>query len=313
VDIYDIQTNSWTTGQLSVPRAGIRSVSLASKIFFAGGENGISTVYDNVDIYDVSNNTWTTVHLSTPRAYVATAAIGNKVFFAGGYYYTAASQIAVPLGISNIVDIYDVATNQWSTATLSSTTTRLCTATTLNGKVYFADGNNGIINIYDNNTNSWSISNFQISWVNSVWTTLASFAVGDDIYWAGSVAECQDREGDPIANGKVEIKNTISNTTAINCFPLVGSQHPVIRNSEVAFFNSRINPNPGWTGWGVTSSFPIYNTATGNWSEGNANNLSYTMNHDAGIVSANNTIYVGGGSYPGQCITLFDKVYTLSW
>ncbi len=313
VDIYDIQTNNWTIAQLSTPRAGIRSVSVGNKIFFAGGENGISTAYDNVDIYDVSTNTWTLVHLSTPRAYLATAVLGNKVFFGGGYYYTVGSPTATPLGRSNIVDIYDITTNQWSTATLSGTTTGLYTATALNDKVYFAGGNNnGIIDIYDNNANSWSTSNFQISWPPSAGTNpVASFSVGDNIYWAGFVNECVDPFGDISSNGKVEIRNTITNATTLSCFPVVPSQLPVCRNNEVAFIASHTSTN--WTEWTALEFFPIYNSANGNWTIGRANFSFITANQDAGIVSVNNTIYVGGGSYPGSCVTLFDKVYTLSW
>jgi hypothetical protein len=316
VDIYDIQNNSWSPAQLSQVRGGLRSITSGNKIFFAGGENGTNTVYDNVDIYDVTTNTWTTQHLSIPRAYVATAAIGTKVFFAGGYYYTATSPPATPLGKSNRVDIYDVATGQWATATLAGTTSGLYTATNVNGKVYFAGGNsNGLITVYDDNSNSWATSSFQIIWPNIGGTNpLASFAAGDNIYWAGVVNECLDPVwGDTMSTGKVEIRNTINNTIAINCFPLVRSQHPIVRNNEVAFFESYFGPY--LTGWGITHFFPVYNVATGEWSTVNANFSFFTMYHDAGIVSVNNKVYVGGGSdfSVPSCIGLTDKVYILNW
>jgi hypothetical protein len=317
VDIYDTQTNSWSTAQLSTPRGGIRSVSLGNKIFFAGGEDGNSTVYDNVDIYDISSNTWTLGHLSSPRAYVATAAIGNKVFFAGGFSYDGSSTTSVPGKASNIVDIYDVSTNQWTATTLSGTGSGLITATAVNGKVYFAGGfSGGIISIYDHASGTWSTSNLQFPWspgtIPLAPNPLVSFAAGDDIYWAGAVDEgFNDQFGDNIYTGRAEVRNTANNTTSIKCFPLILSQHPVYRNNDVAFFESYSGRYIG--GWGVNNYFHIYNIATGNWSIGYADYSFFTFRHDAGIVSANNTVYVGGGSYPGTCVDLQDKVYILSW
>jgi hypothetical protein len=318
VDIYDMQTQSWSSAQLSTARAGIRSISCGNKIFFAGGEDGLSTVYDNVDIYDISTNTWVTQHLSVPRAYVATASIGNKVLFAGGYFYTGASSSGYPNGISNIVDIYDISANQWSTATLAGTAWGLYTATAVNDKVYFAGGNNnGIINIYDNSTNSWSTSDLQFQgWQGGVvpffQNPITSFAVEDNIYWAGHVDE-----GGMIFpydyTGRAEVRNIISNTTTIKCFPLFFSQYPVFRNNEVAFFSSY--QNQGWRNeWSTVETFPIYNTLTGNWSTGTANFDFYNYNLDAGIVSTDNTIYVGGGyGFIPLCIAFTDKVYILNW
>jgi hypothetical protein len=219
--------------------------------------------------------------------------------------------------VSNVVDIYDVSTNQWSTTTLSGTVTGLLTATSINGKVYFGGGaSGGIINIYDQASGTWSTSNLQFPWqfhLNLVKSNpVVSFAAGNDIYWAGDVDEgFYPQYGDNLYSGRAEVMNTINGTTTIKCFPRIFSQHPVHRNNDVAFFESFRGRYVG--GWAISNIFPIYNTATGNWSTGYVDYDFFTMGYDAGIVSANNTVYVGGATLIGPCVELQDKVYILSW
>jgi hypothetical protein len=329
VDIYDRVNNSWSTAQLSIPRGGIRSVSCGNKIFFAGGEDGISVTYDNVDIYDVSTNTWSVAHLSQPRAYITTATVGNKVFFAGGYFDAVNPSPSSQWGVSNTVDIYDLSTNQWSATTLSNAATDLYTATTLAGKIYFAGGNNNrIIDIYDNATNSWSTSNLQFQWditPTAYWHLTAnpfvSFAAGGNIYWVGRVDEGIFNvrgECDNVYTGRLEMRNAVTGATTIKCAPYFFSQHVEYRNDEIAFFpsyNSYRNRSRRYMGWGTDAQFIIYNTTTGNWSSVLTNISGFiTFGQDAGAISANNTIYMGGGSeIYGDCIRLTDKVYTINW
>jgi hypothetical protein len=162
----------------------------------------------------------------------------------------------------------DISTNQWSVATLPGAVTGTYTATAVNGKVYFAGGNyNGVVHIYDNNTDSWSSSTLQLQWQqqnNAIGANpFTSFAVGDSIYWAGIVDEGNIYFPDQYT-GRIEVQNTISNTTTIKCFPFMFSQHPVFKNNEVVLFDSYL-PNNNASG-GATQFFPIYNITTGAWS-----------------------------------------------
>jgi len=282
VDIYDTSTHTWTTAQLSVPRWGMGAVACGNKIFFAGGENGQWTAYDNVDIYDVSTNTWTVAHLSTPRGFLAAATVGNKVFFAGGYNYP------VPITKSNKVDIYDLSTNNWSTATLSVARSGL-SGTTAGNKIYFAGGgsNSGSvenIDIYDNTTNTWSTSSLQY-----LTRALAGVAAGDKIYWAGGVQIGQTYLG------KVEIRNVTNGTTTINGLSALRSG-AVLKNDEIVFFGG--------------NHFDIYNTITDTWSVRQSN-----QNISGAVISVNNAIYVAGGHYTDSngCVHYTDKVYAISW
>ena len=100
VDIYDSNTNKWTTAKLSEARMSLAATSIDTKIFFAGGNrSGISGNISNmVDIFDNSTNSWTESTLSQTKEGLAATSIGNKAFFAGGF--------GIQL-YSNTVDIFD--------------------------------------------------------------------------------------------------------------------------------------------------------------------------------------------------------------
>jgi N-acetylneuraminic acid mutarotase len=114
--------------------------TVGNKILFAGGgdnDNGATTT--RVDIYDALNNTWSTAELSQGREYFAAATLGEKVFFAGGRTWQTSPSGFSTWATSSVVDIYDNASNTWTTATLSESRSDL-SATTIDNKIYFAGG-----------------------------------------------------------------------------------------------------------------------------------------------------------------------------
>jgi hypothetical protein len=55
VDIYNVTSGSWTTATLSIPRHELAATSSQNLVFFGGGWNVTTTVYDQVDIYNSLN------------------------------------------------------------------------------------------------------------------------------------------------------------------------------------------------------------------------------------------------------------------
>lgn len=151
-NIYDINTNIWTTTHLSEGRSAFAAAAAGNKIVFGGGHNGTS-FSKTVDIYDVSTGQWTIAELSEARDFLAAAAAGNKILFAGGYGNS---------GFSNTVDIYDVSTGAWTVSNLSERRFELCAAGT-GDKIVFGGGHTAItgspsrtVDIYDVNTGAWT-------------------------------------------------------------------------------------------------------------------------------------------------------------
>ena len=105
IDIYDVDSDTWSSATLSQQRGGIAAGVAGNKIVFAGGWHA-NAPSDKVDIFDIETNTWSATTLSEGRSIDVVTAVGNKVFFGssfgGSYSY------------SNRVDIYDATTGNWS-------------------------------------------------------------------------------------------------------------------------------------------------------------------------------------------------------
>ena len=117
-----------------------------------------------------------TKSLVQPRNLLAAAAAGNKILFGGGSIGET--------GFCDTVDIFDLVTNQHTTAVLKEPR-RALAAAGLGNKILFAGGvNEGgtsrIIDIYDVSSNSWSFSTLSVSRA-----YLAGAGAGNKILFAG--------------------------------------------------------------------------------------------------------------------------------
>ena len=165
VNIYNFNTNQWTTSQLSFGRFEMGGAALSTKglVFFGGrayqpnGDKGVNQALSNiVDIYNLNTNTWSVQYLSLNRSGVVATALDkeNLVFFAGGY-------ISVNLGnpefSNNRIDIYNATSNTWTTSSLFFKNTFIF-AVSLNsyGLAFMGGGFLKTLNIYNASSNSWS-------------------------------------------------------------------------------------------------------------------------------------------------------------
>jgi N-acetylneuraminic acid mutarotase len=146
VDIYDLSTSQWSTSSLSIPGSSVVPALVGNKVLFAGGDGGLCGEWartTTVDMYDLTTNNWTTASLSTVRRHGhAAVTLNNKVYISGGESWPANTFPGTPWFASNTVDIYDYATNSWSTSTLSEGKYGHGAAA-LNDKVFWAGGTTG--------------------------------------------------------------------------------------------------------------------------------------------------------------------------
>lgn len=112
---YDFSTGLWSTNFASIPTAlsGATAVVIGTDIYLFGGEYtaGLGKTYK----YDAVNNSWTTLaNMLTP---VTDAAVlkytDNLIYVIGG----GNGMFATGVPYSNAVQLYNVATNSYSTAT----------------------------------------------------------------------------------------------------------------------------------------------------------------------------------------------------
>jgi hypothetical protein len=162
VDLYNADTDVWSTARLSVARGGISAVTVGHKAIFAGGGSNFvfatEPTSDAVDIYDADTGHWSTAHLSESRTSMGTAVIGDRMIFAGGVTKALYSTKA-----SSAVDIYDTATGQWTTSTLPHP--QYATGGVAAGRFAIfgasnAYGPESLVDLYDTTAGQWSTHAF---------------------------------------------------------------------------------------------------------------------------------------------------------
>ncbi|MEO5583006.1 MAG: hypothetical protein ABIR66_09950 [Saprospiraceae bacterium] len=294
VDIYDVNTHTWSTAELSVPRSQIATVAAGNKVFFAGGVYYTNPdemyLVDRVDIYDVTTNTWSIDSLRGSGGEIAAATVGNKVFFAG----------------YNQIDIYDLSTNTWSVSVLSEK--RLYpTAVSTNNKVFFGGGSIGLqasnkIDIYDLPTDSWSIST-----LSEARYDMAGIAVAGKVYWAGGSLPSHGNN-EQAFSCTVEIKDISSSSSSFaslfkprDFFSYAG-RGAVLKDDKIIFY---INSSYLYLRESF-NRFDIYDITNKTWTVGVLNQYIGA----ASIISVNNTIYIVGGNVNG---TLNNQVWKLKF
>ena len=136
VDIYDLETQTWSIAELSQARAGIAVSIIVDKVFFAGGYtnlNGPGLPSSRVDIFNISTQSWSTAELSEARAYITSVSAENKLYFGGGDPTPGNGTT------SKKIDIYDNGTGTWSVSALNEEKA-FCAGFYKNGKIYWAGG-----------------------------------------------------------------------------------------------------------------------------------------------------------------------------
>jgi len=166
VDIYNIQTKSWSTTNLPLARvSGHSAVSANGKVYIAGG-NGLYN--GSVDIYDNATTSWSTWTMSEAKADFAGIALGSKIYWAGGEVsYLICGGFCGNLGggtySSCQVEIRDGITGASSYQQIRSPATwrnyNGQNAVEINGKIIFLGKSSfpNYFDIYDTATNSWSV------------------------------------------------------------------------------------------------------------------------------------------------------------
>jgi hypothetical protein len=153
VDIFDSNSNSWSTAALSVARNNLAATSVGDVAIFAGGALSFrdDTFSSQVDRYNAISRTWSTAALSTPRNGIGAATVGNKAYFAGGI---SDAQAGAPTSFSNVLDIYDLSSNTWSATTMPHTRYNF-TPAVVGTKIIFFGGGTSTVDVLDTAGNSW--------------------------------------------------------------------------------------------------------------------------------------------------------------
>ncbi|TDH23484.1 hypothetical protein EXU57_16910 [Segetibacter sp. 3557_3] len=220
--------------------------------------------------------------LSAPASGLAVAAAGNKVVFAG------ASLSGNPAGYgSSRVDIFDVVTQSWTTATLSARRAAVSTVTAGN-KIFFAGGRLGdggndqhftTVDIYDVVTNNWSVAH-----LSQARAYIASATVGNKVLFAGG-----EREWPYPVSDRVDVYDLNTGSWSITNLSVPRNGITAVTANNSVYFAGGSNQLGGSSN--VESIIDIYDNAANTWS---TTTLTEPKTFFAGI-NVRNKIYWAGG------------------
>jgi N-acetylneuraminic acid mutarotase len=145
-EVFDPVTNVWSTpntdGTFS-PHGAFTAHVVNGKIYTIGGFNNLAAahhrVLNEVDVFDPTTNTWSTpvtTGIFTARLLHASGVVDGKIYVIGG-----TPNIKDPL-TTNTVQVFDPATNAWSTPATTGTFTprSYLSASVVNNKIYVLGG-----------------------------------------------------------------------------------------------------------------------------------------------------------------------------
>jgi len=119
VDIYNFKTGTWSTATLSEARGFVSATTIGNKVLIAGGFNIFFAPSRRVDIFDSSTGVWSTAELSVARCSENIAVtVGTKAYIVGGGTFD--HSINNYTTASNVIDVYDSVTKQWSSINMEN-------------------------------------------------------------------------------------------------------------------------------------------------------------------------------------------------
>jgi N-acetylneuraminic acid mutarotase len=294
-----------STNLLTDARAGHSATLLPSgKVLVVGGENADGSLR-TAELYDPTSNTWSrTGSLSTARMdHTATLLPSGKVLVIGGRGSPSTTTAL------ESAELYDPATERWTTILSSHADRFLHTATLLlpSGKVLIAGGENATgalasAALYDpgNNTNPWSsISSLNTARINHTATPLDS----DEVLIVGGRASGTTTT--PLATAERYKLSAGATWTTIASSP-ARFLHAATRlpHGNVLITGGRDNNT-------AQANAHVYNPATGEWNPVSAADTpAARFNHTATLLSSGKVLLVGGETASSQLDSaeLFDAL-----
>jgi hypothetical protein len=153
---YDSVANTWSAiASLPSARQKPGVVSDGTFVWIVGGVDGADTLQNQVWRYDPAANTYNTAYASFTTSVwsPAVAYLNGKIYKIGGCIDGDCTDS------TNVVEVYDIATNTWSTAAPLPQPIAWSMAIGFNGKVYVAGGvvplESAKTYAYDPTTNTW--------------------------------------------------------------------------------------------------------------------------------------------------------------
>jgi len=231
------------------------------------------------NVHAQNRGSWQTLApMPSMRQEVSTAVLNGKVYVIAGFFTNGNS--------SNLVEVYDPASNTWSSAAPLPIQTNHNAAVTLGGRIYAFGGTSNRTFLYNPDMNQWTelaSMNFQHG------NTPAVAVIDNKIYVAGG-------DGPGASEREVEVYNPATNQWTVLAPMNVGRNH-----TAGAAINGKFYVVGGRPGQAAANAAEVYDPATNMWAI-----LPALPTGRSGIAAAavNGELYVFGGEIP----QIFDTV-----
>ena len=156
---YDPETNTWTTkASMPTARSGFAVAVFQNKIYVIGGEI-IGTGFTGIsEVYDPTTDSWETkTSMPTKRDNPVANTVDDKIYVIGGILESESPGDPI---VSDVNEVYDPATDTWTTKASIPNAVYACVSAVVNNKLFVIGGetfSGGVLNqIYDPATNTWS-------------------------------------------------------------------------------------------------------------------------------------------------------------
>lgn len=296
-ELYSSVLRTWkSAASMANAREAFPAVVLkGGKVLVSGGLGTGGAVLGQAELYDPSTNTWTSAgSLSVPRyAHTATLLANGKVLVTGG---CAAAGCGASTAAS---ELYDPATNSWSTTGSLNTARAYQTAVRLSsGKVLAIGGFAGgaSCELYDPVTGKWSTA---------ASTNVARYQNGTSLLPDGKVLVTGGVNGrypmssaelyDPVANTWTST-GTMTNGRYAHTSTLLSDGTVLLTGGQ----GQSISCGKACTGFIPTAKAEIYDEAKGTFTAtaGLPRALAY---HEATLLSTGRALVDGGIGYNAYC------------
>lgn len=155
---YDPSANTWIhKSPMLTPRSHFGIAVYENKIYCIGGYANSSVTAVN-EVYDPAKDTWE-IKASMPTARWGLKAniVDGKIYLIGGL----PENLSSPKGNSNLNEVYDPATDSWSTKTPIPTAICFYASAVFEDKIYVLGGQSAIAEnlnqIFDSTTDTWTL------------------------------------------------------------------------------------------------------------------------------------------------------------
>jgi hypothetical protein len=277
VEIYDMETGTWQMDYLSEAREYTTGVSGKDKVFFAGGMI-FPVPTSKVDMFD-SWGFLGSAELSVPRFAISAVSNDSLVLFAGG-----ANAV---LNINyDVVDIYNIMTDEWSTDQLSEPRGGMGSAVA-GDLAFFAGGDNAggfsaRVDIYHFSTGTWDTASLSLAR-----NFIGATTVQNKVIFAGGMSLYGP-------TNRVDIYNTESGewTTASLSLARGFFNGQAVTVCGKAYFVGNGTFNNGWDT--DTDTIDVYDPVADTWS---VMTMPNRLNDHSVVVIDSSMLIAGGWTY----------------